>query len=77
MSEHSASIQAEEAGGQSGPTSSSGVHQELATKQIPWRGILRLPVIVAALGYMVDMYDIFLFNIVRVPSLKDLGLTDE
>jgi MFS family permease len=32
---------------------------------------------VAALGYMVDMYDLFLFNIVRVPSLKDLGLTGD
>lgn len=42
-----------------------------------WRQILRIPVIVAALGYMVDMYDLFLFNIVRVPSLKALGLTQE
>lgn len=37
--------------------------------------LLRLPVIVAALGYLVDMYDLFLFSIVRVPSLTDLGLT--
>ncbi|MCI0528648.1 MAG: MFS transporter, partial [Nitrospira sp.] len=36
--------------------------------------LLRLPVLVAALGYMVDMYDLFLFSIVRVPSLSDLGL---
>jgi MFS family permease len=41
------------------------------------RHLLRVPVIVAALGYMVDMYDLFLFNIVRVPSLKDLGLTGD
>jgi MFS family permease len=41
------------------------------------RHLLRIPVIVAALGYMVDMYDLFLFNIVRVPSLKDLGLSGE
>ncbi|MGV3504095.1 MAG: MFS transporter [Adhaeribacter sp.] len=39
--------------------------------------LLRIPVIVAALGYMVDMYDLFLFNIVRVPSLKELGLSGE
>jgi MFS family permease len=39
--------------------------------------LLRIPVIVAALGYMVDMYDLFLFNIVRLPSLKDLGLSGE
>src|SRR5438874_4658608 len=36
--------------------------------------ILRLPVLVAALGYMVDMYDLFLFSIVRVPSLKAIHL---
>ncbi|RYG44468.1 MAG: MFS transporter, partial [Chitinophagaceae bacterium] len=43
----------------------------------PFSYLLKLPVIVAALGYMVDMYDLFLFNIVRVPSLKELGLTTE
>jgi MFS family permease len=43
----------------------------------PFSYLLKLPVIVAALGYMVDMYDLFLFNIVRVPSLKELGLTKE
>ncbi len=36
--------------------------------------VFSLPVMVAALGYMVDMYDLFLFSIVRVPSLKSLGL---
>jgi MFS family permease len=39
--------------------------------------LLRIPVLVAALGYMVDMYDLFLFSIVRVPSLKSLHLSDE
>ena len=38
---------------------------------------LRIPVLVAALGYLVDMYDLFLFSIVRVPSLKELGLSGE
>jgi MFS family permease len=37
------------------------------------RELMRLPVIVAALGYLVDMYDLFLFSIVRVPSLTALG----
>lgn len=37
--------------------------------------LLSIPVIVAALGYMVDMYDLFLFNIVRLPSLKEIGLS--
>lgn len=39
--------------------------------------LLRIPVIVAALGYMVDMYDLFLFSIVRVPSLKSLNVSGE
>lgn len=36
--------------------------------------LLGFPVIVAALGYFVDIYDLLLFGIVRVPSLKDLNL---
>src|SRR3954464_14913638 len=39
--------------------------------------LLRIPVIVAALGYLVDMYDLFLFSIVRVPSLKSLNVSGE
>jgi len=38
------------------------------------RDIFSLPVIVAALGYFVDIYDLVLFSIVRVPSLKSFGL---
>lgn len=36
--------------------------------------LFSFPVIVAALGYFVDIYDLLLFGIVRVPSLKSLGL---
>ncbi|WP_130736445.1 MFS transporter [Flavobacterium sp. J27] len=36
--------------------------------------LFSLPVIVAALGYFVDIYDLLLFGIVRVPSLEALGL---
>src|SRR5678816_2099899 len=39
--------------------------------------LLRIPVLVAALGYMVDMYDLFLFSIIRVPSLRSLNLSAE
>lgn len=39
--------------------------------------LLSLPVLVAALGYLVDMYDLFLFSIVRIPSLKSLNLSAE
>jgi MFS family permease len=41
------------------------------------RQLFKIPVIVAALGYLVDMYDLFLFSIVRVPSLKALGVTGD
>ncbi len=41
------------------------------------RQLLSLPVFVAALGYLVDMYDLFLFSVVRVPSLKALGRTGD
>ncbi|MEA5458199.1 MFS transporter [Arcicella sp. LKC2W] len=39
--------------------------------------LFSIPVIVAALGYFVDIYDLLLFGIVRVPSLKELGLNEE
>jgi MFS family permease len=39
--------------------------------------LLQVPVIVAALGYLVDMYDLFLFSVVRVPSLKALNVGTE
>jgi putative MFS transporter len=37
--------------------------------------VFSLPVLVAALGYFVDIYDLLLFNIVRIPSLRSLGLS--
>lgn len=39
--------------------------------------IFNIAVLVAALGYFVDIYDLLLFNIVRVPSLGSLGLSRE
>jgi len=39
--------------------------------------LFSLPVIVASLGYFVDIYDLLLFGIVRVPSLKELGLNPD
>jgi len=38
-------------------------------------GIFSLPVIVGALGFFVDVYDLLLFSIVRKPSLESLHLT--
>ena len=43
----------------------------------PLQHLLSIPVIVASLGYFVDIYDLLLFGIVRVSSLRDLGLNDE
>lgn len=40
-------------------------------------GVLSLPVLVAALGYFVDIYDLLLFSIIRVPSLRSFGLNDD
>ncbi|WP_031526122.1 MFS transporter [Dyadobacter crusticola] len=39
--------------------------------------LMQVPVIVAALGYLVDMYDLFLFSVVRVPSLKALNVPED
>lgn len=36
--------------------------------------LLSFPVIIASLGYFVDIYDLLLFGIVRIPSLNELGL---
>ncbi len=40
-------------------------------------GVFSLPVLVAALGYFVDIYDLLLFSIIRIPSLRSFGLNDE
>src|SRR5687767_3863811 len=40
------------------------------------RKLLSIPVIVAALGYFVDIYDLLLFSIVQINSLKSLGVPD-
>ena len=38
-------------------------------------GVFSLPVIVGALGFFVDVYDLLLFSIVRKPSLESLHLS--
>ena len=44
----------------------------MSQKQV---SLFSLPVLVAALGYFVDIYDLLLFNIVREPSLQELDWT--
>ena len=40
----------------------------------PWRAVMSPTVVIAALGYFVDLYDLLLFRIVRQPSLVALGV---
>lgn len=40
-------------------------------------GIFSIPVIVGALGYFVDIYDLLLFGIIRKSSLQSLGLSPQ
>src|SRR5258707_15039944 len=42
-----------------------------------FKSLFSIPVIVAALGYFVDIYDLLLFSIVRRPSLVGLGVPEE
>lgn len=41
------------------------------------KSVFNIAVVVAALGYFVDIYDLLLFTIVRGPSLHDLGVPME
>lgn len=45
------------------------------TPEKAWRQLLKPAVLVGALGYFVDIYDLTLFAILRKPSLESLGLT--
>ena len=49
----------------------------MKTGESALREILKPAVIVGALGYFVDVYDLILFSIVRRASLQGLGFTDE
>lgn len=40
------------------------------------KGVLFL-VIVASLGYFVDIYDLVIFSIVRIQSFHDIGVPEE
>ncbi|MBP6385304.1 MAG: MFS transporter [Pseudarcicella sp.] len=36
----------------------------------------KILILVASLGYFVDVYDLILFGVIRTPSLKSIGITD-
>jgi putative MFS transporter len=40
-------------------------------------GLLSLPVLVAALGFYVDIFDLLLFGVMRIKSLRSLGLPED
>ncbi|MBL0745792.1 MFS transporter [Chryseolinea lacunae] len=49
------------------------INQHLSAKQ----ALFSAPVIVASLGYFVDIYDLLLFGIVRLPSLQAIGVSSD
>ena len=44
------------------------------TREERFKILFSFPVVIAALGYFVDIYDLLLFGIVRIPSLQAMGL---
>lgn len=49
------------------------------TGKTPWfgpQGLFSMAVIVSALGYFVDIYDLVLFSTVRIASLRDIGVPE-
>jgi MFS family permease len=58
-----------EAGPEAGPSGHAGAQAA--------QTVLSVAVVVAALGYFVDIYDLVLFGVVRMPSLKALGVTGQ
>lgn len=47
----------------------------LHVKKYNW--LITTAIIVSALGYFVDMYDVYLFNVVRIQSLTSLGVAEK
>ncbi len=41
------------------------------------QSVFSFAVLVAGLGYFVDIYDLLLFSIIRIPSLRSFGLNDD
>lgn len=48
----------------------------MSLKNVSYSTIVNATVIVSALGYFVDIYDLILFGIVRIASLKELGVAE-
>lgn len=61
----------------SSPAYSHKTEMKTFTQKEKLKYLFSLPVIVAALGYFVDIYDLLLFGIVRIPSLKSMHIDVE
>ncbi len=48
----------------------------IKAEDLHWTKAFNLTVLVAALGYFVDMFDITIYGVVRIASLKDLGIVE-
>lgn len=53
------------------------MNSTLSDRSSALNAILHPAVIVGALGYFVDVYDLILFTILRIPSLKDMGFSGD
>ena len=53
------------------------IHLSVSIMQQKQYGIFSLPVIVGALGFFVDIYDLQVFAITRLASFKELGVADD
>jgi MFS family permease len=58
-----------------GPTAAGDARVRIVVRPT-LRRVLNATVVVAGLGYFVDVYDLLLFSILRVPSLQGLGVAD-
>jgi len=55
----------------------TGTPGKISTASPVVYGVFSLPVIVGALGFFVDIYDLLLFNIVRRSSFRELGVPED
>jgi len=49
----------------------------MSTIKQEYHSPFNMAVLVAGLGFFIDAFDLFLFNVYRMPSLQELGLKDE
>lgn len=47
----------------------------IVSNQKIYQSPFNITVLVAGIGFFIDAFDLFLFNVYRIPSLKDLGLS--